>query len=93
MTPNPESALNEAAGKLLLEDYEEFYQRATLMTRIHARAKSIPSGSKHVQVEVKDQENPEASPNQSAPNANFIPRKTMPLDGTLAETRKKLRRL
>ena len=36
MTPNPESALNEIAGKLLLEDYDAFWQRAQLMTRVHA---------------------------------------------------------
>jgi ubiquitin-conjugating enzyme E2 S len=35
--PNPESALNEEAGKLLLENYQEFSQRAALMTEIHAK--------------------------------------------------------
>lgn len=35
--PNPESALNEEAGKLLLEAYEEFSKHAKLMTSIHAR--------------------------------------------------------
>ena len=34
--PNPESALNEEAGKLLLEDYEEYSKQAKLMTQIHA---------------------------------------------------------
>mmetsp|Transcript_4567 Transcript_4567/g.7556 ORF Transcript_4567/g.7556 Transcript_4567/m.7556 type:complete len:198 (+) Transcript_4567:180-773(+) len=34
--PNPESALNEEAGRLLLEDYEDYFQRAKLMTSIHA---------------------------------------------------------
>lgn len=37
MTPNPESALNEAAGKFLIEDYGAFCRHAALMTRIHAR--------------------------------------------------------
>ena len=36
--PNPESALNEEAGKLLLEDYQEYFSRAKLMTSIHAQA-------------------------------------------------------
>ena len=36
--PNPESALNEEAGKLLMEAYEEYDKRARLMTRIHATA-------------------------------------------------------
>lgn len=38
MNPNPESALNEAAGKLLLEDYDAFMRRAALMAQIHAGA-------------------------------------------------------
>lgn len=33
--PNPESALNEEAGRLLLEDYEEYAARARLLTEIH----------------------------------------------------------
>jgi ubiquitin-conjugating enzyme E2 S len=36
--PNPESALNEEAGKLLLEDYEAFAKHARLMTQVHALA-------------------------------------------------------
>lgn len=35
--PNPESALNEEAGKLLLEAYDDFAKHARLMTSIHAR--------------------------------------------------------
>jgi ubiquitin-conjugating enzyme E2 S len=34
--PFAESALNEEAGRLLLEDYESFCKRAQLMTKIHA---------------------------------------------------------
>ena len=34
--PNPESALNEEAGRLFMEDYEAYAQRARLMTSIHA---------------------------------------------------------
>jgi ubiquitin-conjugating enzyme E2 S len=37
IVPNPESALNEEAGKLLLEDYEEYFSRAKLYTEVHAR--------------------------------------------------------
>lgn len=36
IVPNPESALNEEAGKLLLEDYEAYCKTATLYTSIHA---------------------------------------------------------
>jgi ubiquitin-conjugating enzyme E2 S len=34
--PNPESALNEEAGRLLLENYEDYCARAKLMTQVHA---------------------------------------------------------
>lgn len=39
--PNPESALNEEAGRLLLENYEEYASRARLMTEIHAHNSSL----------------------------------------------------
>lgn len=34
--PNAESALNEEAGKMLLERYDDYSQRAKMMTEIHA---------------------------------------------------------
>lgn len=37
IVPNPESALNEEAGRLLLEAYDDFARHARLMTSIHAR--------------------------------------------------------
>lgn len=37
--PNPESALNEEAGRLLLDNYEDYCARAKLMTQVHAKAK------------------------------------------------------
>mmetsp|Transcript_35627 Transcript_35627/g.49726 ORF Transcript_35627/g.49726 Transcript_35627/m.49726 type:complete len:213 (+) Transcript_35627:141-779(+) len=55
--PNPASALNEEAGKLLLEQYEDFAKRARMMTEIHAKPKdnaaagaavSASSTAKHV---------------------------------------------
>ncbi|KAK9469091.1 ubiquitin-conjugating enzyme/RWD-like protein [Lipomyces arxii] len=38
--PNPESALNEEAGKLLLEDFADFERMARLMTSVHALKRS-----------------------------------------------------
>lgn len=35
--PNPESALNEEAGRLLLEHYDDYFSRARMMTSIHAK--------------------------------------------------------
>lgn len=40
--PNPESALNEEAGKLLLEQYQDYFSRATMMTQIHAQPSGPP---------------------------------------------------
>lgn len=34
--PNPESALNEEAGRLLLEDYQEYAKRARMICAVHA---------------------------------------------------------
>ncbi|ODN81819.1 hypothetical protein L202_02184 [Cryptococcus amylolentus CBS 6039] len=41
--PNPESALDEEAGKQLLEDYEGYSKYARLMTSIHAMPKFPPA--------------------------------------------------
>ncbi|XP_054803953.1 ubiquitin-conjugating enzyme E2 22-like [Prosopis cineraria] len=38
--PFPESALNEQAGKMLLENYEEYARHARLYTGIHAKPKA-----------------------------------------------------
>lgn len=37
IVPNAESALNEEAGKLLLEEYDHYFQRAQMITEIHAQ--------------------------------------------------------
>ncbi|KZT00392.1 uncharacterized protein LAESUDRAFT_732325 [Laetiporus sulphureus 93-53] len=37
--PNPESALDEEAGKLLLENYDDYCSRAKLITSVHARTR------------------------------------------------------
>lgn len=41
IVPNAESALNEEAGKLLLEHYDDYYQRAKMMTEIHAQPQKV----------------------------------------------------
>lgn len=55
IVPNAESALNEEAGKMLLERYDDYSQRAKMMTEIHAQSsKGVdskeddgPSSKKH----------------------------------------------
>ena len=39
IVPFPESSLNDEAGKLFMESYEEFFRRARIMTQVHASAK------------------------------------------------------
>jgi len=46
IVPNPESALNPEAGKLLLENYDDYAKRAQLMTRIHAKPKKLDATAK-----------------------------------------------
>jgi len=41
--PNPESALDEEAGKLLLENYESYCDRAKLITSVHATPRTKPA--------------------------------------------------
>lgn len=41
--PNPESALDEEAGKLLLEEYESYCARAKLITSVHATPRTKPA--------------------------------------------------
>merc|ERR1712130_49478 len=43
--PNPESALNEEAGRLLLESYDDYQARARLMTSIHAKPSTASTES------------------------------------------------
>ncbi len=50
INPNPDSALNSAAGSLLQEDYDAFARQAKLMTSIHA---AIPSDLKDAVAEAK----------------------------------------
>lgn len=41
IAPNAESALNEEAGKMLLERYDDYSDRAKLITSIHAQAAKL----------------------------------------------------
>ncbi|KAF7990093.1 hypothetical protein HCN44_009082, partial [Aphidius gifuensis] len=50
IVPNAESALNEEAGKMLLEKYDDYSERAKMMTEIHAQqdASSFHQHLKHI---------------------------------------------
>ncbi|KAJ3163083.1 ubiquitin-conjugating enzyme E2 S [Geranomyces michiganensis] len=62
--PNPESALNEEAGRLLLEDYAEYAKHARLMTGVHGINKNIsfgPAVSSSGKTSCQENENPPAA--------------------------------
>ncbi|KAG5178298.1 ubiquitin-conjugating enzyme E2S [Tribonema minus] len=44
IVPFPESSLNDEAGKLFMESYEEFSRRARLMTSVHAAKNKAAAG-------------------------------------------------
>ncbi|EFX88169.1 hypothetical protein DAPPUDRAFT_305549 [Daphnia pulex] len=62
IVPNAESALNEEAGKLLLEHYEDYFQRAKMMTEIHAKVSQNQSNADaHLNEDNSPTEGPTAS--------------------------------
>ncbi|OXG27213.1 ubiquitin-conjugating enzyme E2 S [Cryptococcus neoformans Ze90-1] len=56
--PNPESALDEEAGKQLLEDYEGYSKYARLMTSIHAIPKVAPPEFRVAKMSTSDEHMP-----------------------------------
>ncbi|CAH8382140.1 unnamed protein product [Eruca vesicaria subsp. sativa] len=65
--PFPESALNEQAGKMLLENYEEYARHARLYTGIHAKPKpkfkagAISESTTALNVDQTNNETPDAA--------------------------------
>lgn len=45
IVPFPESSLNDDAGKLFMDDYDEYFRRAKLMTSVHAMKNSASTCS------------------------------------------------
>ncbi|RWS16505.1 ubiquitin-conjugating enzyme E2 S-like protein [Dinothrombium tinctorium] len=78
IVPNPESALNEEAGKLLLEHYDDYCQRAKMMTEIHAQ----PVKEKKAGLELSDGcssgKNSSTSTESNGPSAKKQKTKTNP---------------
>merc|ERR1711871_824762 len=44
INPFPESALNDEAGKLFMEDYAAYYKKAQMMTDVHAKHSASKKG-------------------------------------------------
>jgi len=61
IVPNPESALNEEAGKLLLEQYDDYFQRAKMMTEIHAKVSQAQQSNQQSVSDEVNRDGPTAS--------------------------------
>ena len=66
--PNPESALDEEAGKLLLENYSSYCDRAKLITSVHATPRQRP-----VEFDPPSPPPPRSSPSTTLPSAADSP--------------------
>ncbi|KAI0920289.1 hypothetical protein AcV5_010070 [Taiwanofungus camphoratus] len=73
--PNPESALDEEAGKLLLENYDSYYERAKLITSVHATPRMRPAEF--------DTPSTSAAASGSAPPTKPSPSKLPPISPSL----------
>lgn len=102
--PNPESALNEEAGKLLLEKYEDYCKHAALMTSVHGKKLKweevcAPAADVVVEEEEGSKENNASATNAieaKPPNAAQPPAKKKPAPVPVAATakaKKSLKRL
>jgi len=85
--PNPTSALNEEAGKLLLEDYPSYCSHAKLFTEVHAlRPKPlvIPSAKPASSRSTHPDESKSALSSSQAQNTQFPSN----VEGSLGEEKK-----
>ena len=78
IVPNAESALNEEAGMLLLENYEAYCKRAKMMTQIHAKPE------KPEEEEVEKNENTNTQENNIQESDSKATKKTS--SGTINKT-------
>ncbi|XP_064628988.1 ubiquitin-conjugating enzyme E2 S-like [Lineus longissimus] len=65
IVPNPESALNEEAGKMLLEQYDNYSMRARMYTDIHARPLRASKGEEEASTSDKSCDGPSAKKHAS----------------------------
>ena len=64
--PFPESSLNDEAGKLFMESYDEYSKRAHLMADVHGRPKpSFEGDEKRQKTEQEEADDPDSSPTNS----------------------------
>jgi len=69
IVPFPESSLNDEAGKLFMTSYDDYFQRARLMTTVHALAKPSP---KPASMSLTDKNGDEAPDPEIAPKQRKV---------------------
>ena len=94
IVPNPESALNEEAGKLLLERYDDYCSRARLFTEIHARSESKGAAA----ASASSSSAPSSSSSSTSTEAGSssgeaVPKKVTKKEKSLKDKKKTLKRL
>ncbi|KAJ6363626.1 UBIQUITIN-CONJUGATING ENZYME E2 22-LIKE [Salix viminalis] len=83
--PFPESALNEQAGKMLLENYEEYARHARIYTGIHAKPKpKFKSGAISESTTALNVDQSNASVLNNSDQKNAAVSVTVPLQSALA---------
>lgn len=98
IVPNPESALNEEAGKLLLDHYDDYCKRAKMMTEIHAQPPKLhkegletdPSSSNTGSYPLKAGDGPMAKKHAGDKNKSSIDKKNLKI---MKDKRRTLKRL
>lgn len=90
IVPFPESSLNDEAGKLFMENYEDYAKRARLMTSVHAMRKvaggeSGPSWAGAGECEGVENEGGEGTTSSQGPKRKMAPN----LKDSQAEKRQK----
>ena len=80
IVPFPQSSLNEEAGKMFMDNYDEYFKVAKMLTDIHAKKKNKvekedSEKEKEKIIDIKNKDN-----NEDAPNNNEIINKNNDID-------------
>ena len=94
IVPNPESALNEEAGKLLLERYDDYCSRARLFTEIHARSESKgAAAASSSSSSAPSSSSSSTSTEAGSSSGEAVPKKVTKKEKSLKDKKKTLKRL
>ena len=93
IVPNPESALNEEAGKLLLERYDDYCSRAKLFTEIHARTESKGAAAASSSSSAPSSASSSTSTEAASSSGEAVPKKVTKKEKALKDKKKTLKRL